>query len=93
MKAVEIKKEPNPVLVEMLEQLLNEAKAGDFQSILFVLHNKGLKTGSGYVYGNGHNKIQMLGALEALKFDLALRTSEQNETSYTHEIIQKIEGL
>ena len=70
------KSQPNAEVIEFIEDLLEQAKAGEVQAIFVVtgLANRS-ETGSGWS-GEGYNVMPMLGELSALQHELIARYVE-----------------
>lgn len=56
--------EPNPALVELLEEYLARAKSGELRSVAIAGHLSGSRTSSGF---GGENYANLLGGMEILK--------------------------
>ena len=71
-KLVTIEKGPNPVVIEYLESLLEEAKSGDLQEIVCVMSYRGNYVNSLHTQ-IGDNRTRIIGELEQIKFHLLAR--------------------
>ena len=68
LAVVDVKTEVRQETVEMLEEMLAEAKAGKIEQVMIVA----TRANGGYMIGvtRGLSRLQRLGALETMKFDI-----------------------
>ncbi|MFT6550495.1 MAG: hypothetical protein ACJA1I_000523 [Zhongshania marina] len=71
-KLVAIEKGPNPVVIEYLTLLLEEAKSGDLQDIVCVMSYRGNRVNSLHTQVSD-NRMRLIGELEQIKFHLLAR--------------------
>jgi len=69
MNVIECGPKPDQELIDCLDNLLNEAKAGEIQSIAYVVLTDKKDTGNGWAAMDKGNVI-MIAELELLKQDL-----------------------
>lgn len=64
----QLKPQPNAPLVEYLEEMLEEARSGELQSLIAVTHHyPGNFTSHTYAADTGATFLQLMGEMECLK--------------------------